>query len=462
MDAIYNQNAPISLTKLLVHILGGVNMALFETVFLIYVILGTVLAFLMWKNKESDISFFLANRKLSGLLSALTYAATTYSAFMMVGLVGLAYTTGIGALGFELVYLVSTVFILSYYGPKIWRIAKEKNIVSPYELLDNKSASILASVLSLLALIPYISVQLIGSAIILDKYSAFDYYTAVMIITVITIVWAVIAGLRSVAITDALQGIVMLISAFGIVIFSFLFIGNGIQYLGQDATVPNSFWTPYKFFIMTVPWMFFAITNPQVFQRVFVPKDKRSLKNMIILFAIFGFVFTLLTTILGLNLKGLTNIGTFTRVKNKDEVTATLLALVPEWLGVLVALSIVMAAVTTMNSILLTLSSVISRNIGLNVNTSRTLLVLLAVTVFIFSLFKPGYIVELAVLSSTALLPTLVPFLGKIHGKKGSVLLSLLGGTITFMVGKIILIPLLPLWILIVSLLCYFINAGRL
>ncbi|MCX8176376.1 MAG: sodium:solute symporter family protein, partial [Candidatus Bathyarchaeota archaeon] len=40
--------------------------------------------------------FYLAGRKVTGFVAALTYAATTYSVFMMVGLVGLTYAYGVG------------------------------------------------------------------------------------------------------------------------------------------------------------------------------------------------------------------------------------------------------------------------------------------------------------------------------------------------------------------------------
>ena len=103
----------------------------------IYAIIGTIIA-LYSKGAKTQESFFVGNRNISGVVSALTYAATTYSAFMMVGLVGLSYATGVGALGFELTYLVGTLFFLSYYGPRIWKIAKQKGIVSPSGLLEER------------------------------------------------------------------------------------------------------------------------------------------------------------------------------------------------------------------------------------------------------------------------------------------------------------------------------------
>jgi len=56
----------------------------------------------------------------------MTYAATTYSTFMMIGLAGLTFATGVATLGFELAYLASTVLLLSTVGVFVWRMARER------------------------------------------------------------------------------------------------------------------------------------------------------------------------------------------------------------------------------------------------------------------------------------------------------------------------------------------------
>ncbi|HQQ11085.1 MAG TPA: sodium:solute symporter family protein, partial [Synergistales bacterium] len=57
---------------------------------------GSLLSWHARKNLgEGMIEYFLADRKVGGFISAMTYSATTYSAFMMVGLVGLTYSSGI-------------------------------------------------------------------------------------------------------------------------------------------------------------------------------------------------------------------------------------------------------------------------------------------------------------------------------------------------------------------------------
>src|SRR6056297_4120289 len=68
--------------------------------------------------------FFLGGRRIRGFVSGMTYAATTYSAFMLVGLVGLTYRSGVGALGFEMTYLVFTVVLLVVFGLRFWLVGK--------------------------------------------------------------------------------------------------------------------------------------------------------------------------------------------------------------------------------------------------------------------------------------------------------------------------------------------------
>ena len=85
--------------------------------------------------------FFLGGRRIRGFVSGMTYAATTYSAFMLVGLVGLTYRSGVGALGFEMTYLVFTVLFLLVFGPRFWLVGKRYGHITPPELLGARYES---------------------------------------------------------------------------------------------------------------------------------------------------------------------------------------------------------------------------------------------------------------------------------------------------------------------------------
>ncbi|MEM3477315.1 MAG: sodium:solute symporter family protein, partial [Archaeoglobaceae archaeon] len=187
----------------------------------LYLLIGTFIAVYAMRKVKSEEDYYIGGRKLSGVVSALTYAATTYSAFMMIGLVGLSYVSGVGALGFELFYLVGTVMLLSYYAPKIWRMGREKGLVTPGDLLamryGNKSSKVLA-ILVAIALIPYTSLQVISISLLLSKEIGFE--TGIILSAIIIALWAFLGGMRSVAWTDAVFGVFMLLMAITAVAFA--------------------------------------------------------------------------------------------------------------------------------------------------------------------------------------------------------------------------------------------------
>ncbi|RLI73301.1 sodium:solute symporter family protein [Archaeoglobales archaeon] len=415
----------------------------FIALIVFYAFLGTAIA-IYARGARSQEEYFVGGRRISGIVSALTYASTTYSAFMMVGLVGLSYASGVGAAGFELMYLVGTLFLLSYYAPKVWKMGKEGGLVSPAELIGSRYGDItakLSAIIALIALIPYTSIQLIGVALILEKNANLDFSIGVLIAAVLIALWAFIGGLRGVAWTDAIQGFLMLSAAILAVVWvSFKVDFSTISKLDGLLYVPNKIWTPKLFAALTIPWFFFALTNPQVFQRLFIPKDKTALRKMIIYFGLFGLIYTVLVTLLGLELKLMTLNGDFPSISYRDDVTPTLLTIMPPWLSLLIALSILAAAITTANSIILTLSSMISRDVvrERGILVGKLAVVVLTVFVALFALQKISYIVELAVLSSTILLCFLPLIIGIFHFERG----GRITGVSTLLVGFIAAIAL--------------------
>ena len=419
------------------------NINSFIALIVFYALLGTAIA-IYARGARSQEEYFVGGRRISGIVSALTYASTTYSAFMMVGLVGLSYASGVGAAGFELMYLVGTLFLLSYYAPKVWELGKERGFVSPAELIGSRYGDVtakLSAIIALIALIPYTSIQLIGVALILEKNANLDFSIGVLIAAVLIALWAFIGGLRGVAWTDAIQGFLMLSAAILAVVWvSFKVDFSTISKLDGLLYVPNKIWTPKLFAALTVPWFFFALTNPQVFQRLFIPKDKAALRKMIIYFGLFGLIYTVLVTFLGLELKLMTLNGDFPSVSYRDDVTPTLLTIMPSWLSLLIALSILAAAITTANSIILTLSSMISRDVvrERGILVGKLAVVVLTAFVALFALQKVSYIVELAVLSSTILLCFLPLIFGIFHFNKG----GKITGVSTLLVGFVTAITL--------------------
>ncbi len=403
------ERAFIGLATLVAYIFIGLAIALYSRRFL----------------KPSEADFYIASRRLGGLVSALTYSSTTYSAFMMVGLVGLAYATGVGAHGFELAYYIATLAILTYFAPKVWTRAKVRGWVSPAEMLSDHYGSRLVGALTviiyLISLIPYTSIQVIGVGLILSHLMGGESYYAlgVLLAAALIVAWSLIAGVWSVALTDAFQGLWMLVSGLlyatwlAIIVIGSLGFEKVTVILSEKGLLGlSSFWTFHVFLAYTIPWVFFAMVHPQVVQRLYMPRDESSLATMIRGFAIFGLLYTVLATAIGLLARAGAEAGILPYVEpaKRDLVTPTLLAMANPLLSAIVFTSIAAAAITTADSIVLTLASSVSRDLAYRFNERLRLLIGYAsVTLFtiiatVVAYLRVGFIVDLAVLTSLALL----------------------------------------------------------
>lgn len=404
---------------------------------------------------RSVSDFFLANRTIGGFVGALTYSATTYSAFMMVGLAGLVYKGGVGALGFELIYLAGLV-LATFFGPRFWLVSKKFNYVSPNEMLadryDNKWIAILFTIASIIFLIPYSAVQLMGVGYLIEGISkgAIPFIIGVSIATIMAVAWAWIAGMRSVAWTDSLQALIMIIASTLVLLYivygamgGFNSFFNTLEALNpQELTVPGPGFFKFSTFLgLTIPWFFFCISNPQVSQRLFISKSIKSLKGMICGFLIFGFIYTLISVLWGFSAKVIAP-----GLQNADMATPTLLGsqYVPPVLALIVMVGITAAAISTLDSIMLTLSSMLARDFYRNLNPSASeeselligkfVIPIIAVLAFLFAIQKPGLIAVLSVASSLGLMVVVPTIFGAFFWRRATA-----AGSITsFLVGSFV------------------------
>lgn len=451
------------------------NTNLIIAIIIIYAFWGSALAFLSRRgSRHSVLDYFLASNKLHWLTASLSYGATTYSAFMMLGLAGLTYRGGVGALGFELIYLSGLVCAVGL-GPRIWQLGQKYRCVSPGEVLSvhygSKYVGMLYALVSLVFLIPYSSVQLTGIGYLLETLSSgqITYVLGVFIAVLLTFLWVEIAGLRSVAVTDSLQAGIMMVSALSLVlILVHRFLGGWgglfhtieLRY-PEWLTLPgNGFFRFQTFLGLSLPWFFFSISNPQVAQRLLVPASLREMRKMLTGFLVYGFLYTLITIILGFSARAL-----LPDLPNPDLATPTIMAQfpIPTWVVLLTTLGILSAAISTIDSVLLTLSSMFMRDIlGSSPDERRKLLLtrillipLLCLATFLFALARLNLIALLSVASSAGLIAVVPSVVGGFLFKKGnawSASGSILGGALVSLFLQLFNLKPLGLWPGVVTL----------
>lgn len=406
----------------------------------IYVALALVAAVLSRTGKSHSMSdYFLGNRKMGGFVSAMSYSATTFSAFMMIGLAGLTYAGGVGALGFELLYLCGVTLVL-IFGPRFWRVGSKYGYVTPSEMLGHRYASKTAGAVTALAscifLIPYAAVQLAGVGYLLSGMTGggISFTTGTVLATVLALVFALVAGLRSVAWTDSLQAILMIVSASLVVVLVISQLGGLGVFFDRLAEQPGALSVPGEgyftfstFLALTLPWIFFSISNPQVSQRLFTPGSMREMRKMLLGFMVFGFIYTLVSVFWGFTAR-----LEFPDLASSDMATPTLLGsgLVPTPLAIIVMIGVLAACVSTIDSIMLTLSSMVTRDVYAAARkgagersqllVGKLVLPIIAVLAYGFAHLELDLIAVLSVSASAGLLVLVPPTIGAFFWRRGT------------------------------------------
>ena len=399
-----------------------------------------VASLVAWASRKGlragSSEYFIGGRRIRGFLSGMTYAATTYSAFMLVGLVGLTYRFGVAALGFEMSYLLFTVFFLVVFAPRFWFAGQMYDLVTPSELLakryESPGVGVATALLAFVMLIPYSAVQLIGAGLLVEGLTGGEipYMAGVVVMAIIAGITSLWAGMRSVAWTDAVQGVTMLTTAIIVfVVVAVRYFGGLGEFFGVISLDYSELLTiqwDFNFFLgITLPWSFFALTNPQVSQRLFVPDRISNIRRMILYFSVFGLIYTLISTLYGYQAAAL-----IPGLENPDGAMPALLTTVPVGLALLLFVGIFAAASSTLGSIILTLSSLFARDVaktlrpGLSekreTGIGRGAMLLLLIACIGFAYLRPGLITVLSSMASGGLLVAAPAIIGTFFWSRGT------------------------------------------
>jgi SSS family solute:Na+ symporter len=405
----------------------------------LYAALGLMVALAARRGLGTGLGeYYLAGRKAGGVLSALSYGATTYSAFMMVGLAGLTYAGGVGALGFELVYLAG-LGLVAIFGPRFWLAGQHFGFITPAEMLsyryNSRWVGAVMAIAACVFLIPYSAVQLMGIGYLLSGVSddAIGFEAGILIGAALALIWTLAAGLRSVLWTDALQVVAMLVTSLLAVGFVIAALGGPLGFLAitterhsEWLSVPGpGLFSLATFIGLTLPWFFFSISNPQVSQRLFTTESIGALRVMLLGFLVLGFIYTLVSVIWGFSALELVP-----DLARPDLATPRLLAsgAVPTFVAIVLVIGIVAAAVSTVDSILLSLASLAGRDVyaPLMPSGSREMLagklvmLVIALLAIQFARLQLDLITILSVASSAGLLVTVPTIVGAFFWQRGT------------------------------------------
>ena len=339
--------------------------------FLIVLIIGMV-ARTRWKT--SPETYFLADRRLGPLVLLGTMVATNFSAFTVFGTSGAGYRDGYAffpIMGFGTGFMALTFWIL---GRRIWELGRERHLVTPPELVRSIYGSPLLSSLfagvMIVFTIPYLALQPMAAGYALEALVGLPYFYGCLLVTGIIVLYTLRGGMRAVAWTDLFQGLLM----FALLLASLVMVVShhgGLAAANQKvlAALPELLARPggrgrYTFaiwFSYILLWFFCDPMFPQLFQRFFTARRRRTLSQIMMCYPLVCTVVFFMPITIGvlgrLSFPGLAG-------KEADKILPMVVThLSGDAMAALVMAAGLAALMSTMDSQLLTLSSIFTRDI---------------------------------------------------------------------------------------------------
>ncbi|MCC8029611.1 MAG: sodium:solute symporter family protein [Lachnospiraceae bacterium] len=232
--------------------------------FLLYLVFLLIVAVTehMRSRQKSARNFATAGGSIKWPILVMTYIASLMSTWVFFAGPGAYYRGGIGYWASELSYICLFPVVVHFVMNKVWITNSARHYTTPADFYyDRFKSPLLRVVLALVFLsasFPYIASVLIAisKAAEIATGGAIAYRQVVIIVGIVIIAYVMIGGLKSIALTDTIQGLAY-ISILWIIVFACLFtafggsLGNAVSTIWENTNDWFSYpgpddWVPYS------------------------------------------------------------------------------------------------------------------------------------------------------------------------------------------------------------------------
>lgn len=388
---------------------------------IVYLVAVVIIGVVCSKKNNAVDDFYLGGRKLGPFVTAMSAEASDMSSWLLMGLPGLAYLTGVADAAWTAIGLAIGTYVNWLIVAK--RIRKYTQGYDTFTIPDffskrfgddKRILTFIAAVIIVIFFIPYTASGFAACGKLFSSLFGFNYLAAMIISAVIIVAYCTLGGFLAASMTDLIQSIVMTIALIVVVLFGINVAG------GVDAVIDNSkalpgylglFDTysaatnsaqPYSFLkiVSMLAWGLGYFGMPHVLLRFMAIEDENKLKLSRRVATIWVVISLSVAVFIGIVGLSMTKAGAIeTLVGSNSETIIVKIAHLLSTHGVLVAViagvilaGILAATMSTADSQLLAASSSISQNIvtevfGIKMSKEKSMLVA-RITVVIISVIS--------------------------------------------------------------------------
>ena len=195
--------------------------------------------------------FFIAGRSLGPIVVSLAVFASTLSGFGFVGGPGLVYSVGVSS--FWMVVIAATAFGLGFFlvAKRIRMVAELRGCMSIPDVIaaryGSELARLLVAVTIVLGVLGYLATQILAMSVVMqailadtETFADISLLSCVVLSSTVLVFYCVTGGVIASVYTDVLQGIVMMVAGFLILITAMQAFDGGLREASEIVLADDS------------------------------------------------------------------------------------------------------------------------------------------------------------------------------------------------------------------------------
>ena len=253
------------------------------------------------KSRSGEEDYYLAGRGQGWLVSSLTIMATFFSSAAMLGAPGAVYKEGVVFALFALNVPLSgaAIYIL---GNRIRKLGHIHGHVTPADLIcghydSSVALRCLVALIGFLYAVPYVVIQIQAGGIISERLFAGEHAFEIgaCLLSLVTMLYIMIGGMRSVAWTDALQGALLMTGMLLAGLAAVAALGGPSAFFEKVNDLPHTSlsvpgttgsFTPEKMFTLCIFGALGSMIQPAQWMRFYAAKSAKALRRSAVIFAL--------------------------------------------------------------------------------------------------------------------------------------------------------------------------------
>ena len=204
-------------------------------------LLGMLAIGFKYANNSTSEDFYLGGRKLGPIVTAMSTEASDMSAYLLMGVPGLAFFCGVAEAGWTAIGLaLGTYLNWLIVAKRLRRYSAGINAITVPDFLarrfrDNtKLIETLGALTVIIFFVPYTASGFAACGKLFNSLFGFDYMTAMIISAAVIVIYCATGGFMAASVTSLIQGIVMTIALVIVLICGINTAG------GWDAVIANA------------------------------------------------------------------------------------------------------------------------------------------------------------------------------------------------------------------------------